>query len=130
MAKHEYFNIVITGCRKPNGQKMTKAQRKLVRAYIKKFSNIKSNVRFLIGCANGVDKVARRYCKRKGIPYKKFKADWSQGSSAGHCRNAEMVLIARMGLAFWDGHSGGTKDCIDRVKQKKRPIHIARLDMV
>lgn len=130
MVKHEYFNIVITGCRKPDGKRMAKSQRRLVRSYIKKMYKIRPNVRFLIGCAEGVDKVARRYCRKKGIPYKKFKADWKQGNHAGHMRNADMVNIARQGLAFWDGKSPGTRDCIERLNRKKRVVHIARLDYV
>ncbi len=122
--------IVITGCRKVLGRKLRSKQRKLIRSQIKKYTKIYPGVEFLIGCAYGVDEVARRYCKRKGIPYRKFKADWDQGMAAGHMRNQEMVYLANFCLAFWDGKSTGTKDCITRAYTKKIPVTVLRLDLL
>ena len=67
------------------------------------------------GGASGVDTMAERYGNEKGIPVKKFNADWKKyGRSAGPVRNKEMAeYVGEKGalIAFWDFQSKGSSTC-------------------
>jgi hypothetical protein len=61
------------------------------------------------------DALAKQVCEEEGIPCETRKANWRQyGSFAGFLRNAEMLdeFNPDLVLAFWDGFSSGTKNCI------------------
>lgn len=70
------------------------------------------------GTARGVDQMGERWAKERGIPVKRFPADWERyGKSAGYRRNEQMALYADGLIAFWDGESRGTKHMIDLAKE-------------
>lgn len=81
--------------------------------------------KIISGGARGVDTYAKQYAERYNIPFQEFKPDWKKyGKGAGHVRNQEMVDIADMVVALWDGKSKGTKSTIDKANKKGIPVVI------
>ena len=81
-------------------------------------------VQVVVGdCKTGADKFARVWGNRKP---EKYEADWnSYGMAAGPKRNTEMVASgADLCLAFWDGRSRGTHDCIQKAVRAGIPVRI------
>lgn len=76
------------------------------------------------GCPNGVDREVLIYFE--GWPELKiFKADWGKhGKKAGPIRNKAMIDDADALVAFWDGKSRGTKNCIRCATDKGIPVLI------
>lgn len=65
------------------------------------------------GTAKGPDQLGERWAKAHGIPVKLMPADWkANGKGAGFLRNQEMARVATHLVAFWDGHSAGTRHMI------------------
>ena len=66
------------------------------------------------GCS-GVDAMADFWASSNELDAQKFPADWEKhGKSAGPRRNQEMAKHATHCIAIWDGHSGGTRDMIEK----------------
>jgi len=81
------------------------------------------------GTAVGVDRMGEIFAELTKIPVKQFPADWKKyGKSAGYRRNEEMVAYADRVIAFWDGHSRGTKHTIDITEKANKPLTIWRFD--
>lgn len=81
------------------------------------------------GMARGADTVGYNWAKENNIPIKKFFANWDQlGKKAGYLRNVEMGEYADALLAFWDGHSKGTRHMIDIMKRLKKPYLVISYD--
>lgn len=77
------------------------------------------------GACRGADSLAESYARSRGLLVESYPADWDRyGRSAGPKRNAKMVGIANAVVAFWDGKSSGTRDTIDKAKQKNIPLRI------
>lgn len=74
---------------------------------------------FVGDCPTGADKYARDYAEMHGIGLVVFKADWNaHGKAAGPKRNQELVdSEPDLVLAFPQGESRGTNDCIRRAKK-------------
>jgi predicted Rossmann fold nucleotide-binding protein DprA/Smf involved in DNA uptake len=92
--------------------------------------NIDNYVDFLPECvisggARGVDSIAEKWAKGKGVETVIFRPDYAQfGRSAPLKRNHTIVEAADMVIAFWDGKSRGTKYTIDLAKKMKKNIKI------
>ncbi len=81
------------------------------------------------GCANGVDKLGELWASVRGIPVKRFPADWqSNGKAAGPIRNREMAKYAEALVAIWDGQSRGTKNMIEEATKRGLLVHVHRTD--
>ena len=79
-------------------------------AYLAKYEDLT----IITGMATGPDMMAYDYAQFHDMPVLEFPADWNRfGKSAGYRRNAEMLKSGTHLLAFWDGHSKGTKNMID-----------------
>lgn len=77
------------------------------------------------GTARGADRLGERYAKEKGYQLRQFPADWdTHGRSAGPIRNGEMAKNADALIAFWNGHSSGTKNMIETAKRYGLPVRI------
>lgn len=77
------------------------------------------------GTARGADRLGERYAKEKGYQLRQFPADWdAHGRSAGPIRNGEMAKNADALIAFWNGHSSGTKNMIETAKRYGLPVRI------
>lgn len=78
------------------------------------FLRNKTTTEIVSGGASGADKLGECYAAEKGIPVKRFPAEWDKfKKSAGYIRNEQMALYADALIAFWDGKSKGTKHMID-----------------
>lgn len=79
------------------------------------------------GTANGADKLGERYAKAKGLPVKRFPADWNRyGKAAGHIRNKRMAEYADACVVFWDGESRGAKNMIDCARELNVPTMVVK----
>jgi len=75
--------------------------------------------------SQGIDKLAEKYAKDKGLDLVIFPVNWDRyGKSAGYKRNMKMVEYADSLLAIWDGISAGTKHMIDIAKNHKLKVWI------
>lgn len=76
-------------------------------------------------CKEGVDRLGEEWAGRKGIPVKRFPADWNQyGRRAGPLRNREMAKYADALIAIWDGESRGTRNMIDEALREKLEVYV------
>jgi len=67
------------------------------------------------GCARGADACARKAAEELGLDCKTHVADWKGlGRAAGPERNRRIVADADACVAFWDGRSPGTLNCIQQ----------------
>ena len=77
------------------------------------------------GGARGVDKMGEVYADACKIPLKQFIADWVQfGKPAGPIRNAEMADYADALIAVWDAKSTGTRNMIENMNRRGKPVHL------
>ncbi len=92
------------------------------------------------GGAKGVDSLAERFSREVlGKEPTVFEADWQDFSEpckkktgkygtynalAGFKRNTMIVEHSDLVIAFWNGQSRGTKDTIDKAKQRSIPTII------
>lgn len=80
------------------------------------------------GGAVGVDTYAAELAAALGIPVRTFWPDYEKyGKKAPLVRNLEIVEYADEVLAFWDGHSAGTRHTIAACIQKGKPVRIIPL---
>jgi len=77
------------------------------------------------GGARGADSLAEFYAKKHGIKPVVFEANWiAFGKPAGNIRNTSIVNYCDQLIAFWDGHSSGTKDSINKAKAQGKLLKI------
>ena len=77
------------------------------------------------GGAKGIDSCAKEYAIKNRIKITEFLPQYEKyGRIAPLKRNDLIIDYSDMVLAFWDGHSRGTKYVIDNCKRKNKPIKI------
>lgn len=77
------------------------------------------------GGAIGVDTLAEKYADRMDIPKVIIRPDYKKyGKLAPLVRNKQMVDMADMVIAIWDGKSRGTKNTIDYAISINRRLKI------
>lgn len=80
------------------------------------------------GGARGADKMGEKWAELRGVPVKRFEADWdARGKAAGPIRNSEMADYGEALVAIWDGNSTGTKDMIMKARKRGLPVYIHRI---
>ncbi len=90
-------------------------------------SNIKDDIAVVCGKARGADTLGEQYAKEHGYMVQYFPADWKRyGKAAGYIRNTEMAKNADALLAFWDGHSLGTRHMIEIARKHGLNVRIKR----
>lgn len=98
---------------------------------------------FVSGMAQGPDIFIVNWSKEHGWRWSEFPADWANldvpgaiikpgprgdyNARAGFTRNQDMANVSTHGLGFWNGSSTGTKDMVDRCKQKQINLRIIRI---
>lgn len=81
------------------------------------------------GGAKGIDTCAKNYALVNKIKLTEFLPEYDQyGKFAPLKRNLKMIDYADIVIAFWDGHSKGTKYVIEHCKKINKPIKIFNLD--
>jgi predicted Rossmann fold nucleotide-binding protein DprA/Smf involved in DNA uptake len=77
------------------------------------------------GGAQGVDNIAEKWAKDKGIKTMIIRPDWQRfKGGAAIRRNHTIVEAADMVLAFWDGKSKGTKYTIDLAQRIGKAVKV------
>ena len=77
------------------------------------------------GGAIGVDTLAEKYADKMDIPKVIVRPDYKKyGKLAPLVRNKQMVDMADMVIAIWDGRSRGTKNTIDYAISINRRLKI------
>jgi hypothetical protein len=77
------------------------------------------------GGAKGADSLAEIFAKENNINLIVFKADWDKyGKRAGFIRNCDIIDACDSCIAFWDGHSAGTKHDIELCRKKGKECKI------
>lgn len=81
------------------------------------------------GYARGVDTVGEAWSLINGLGYAKpFPANWDRfGNAAGHVRNLEMSEYADALISVWDGKSRGTRDMINIMVDRNKPVYVHQL---
>lgn len=117
------MNVLVCGSRTMTDYEVTIDYVKKV--FDKLHIDFSDQIRFLSGGAIGPDRHIIAFALTHKIPYTVFKPQWKRyGRGAGLIRNVEMVDIANMVIAIWDGKSKGTKHTIEYAKGKKLPVYI------
>jgi hypothetical protein len=82
------------------------------------------------GGASGADALASECCLRLGVPCEVYKAKWSvYGKAAGPIRNAVMIATKPdLVVAFWDGRSRGTLDCMTQARAAGIAVKVVAYD--
>lgn len=82
-------------------------------------------ISIVTGMARGADAAGLQFAKTNNVFFYAFSADWdTHGKGAGFIRNKQMGDFADGLLAFWDGHSRGTKHMIDYMTSLKKPVYV------
>jgi len=77
------------------------------------------------GGGSGINAIAEDYADRHRISKLVLRPDYKKyGTVAPLKRNDEMVDLADSVIAVWDGVSKGTKDTIDRAKERKKSLTV------
>ena len=75
------------------------------------------------GGATGVDTSAKKYALANDIKLTEFVPEYRKyGKFAPLIRNAQIIDNADLVIAFWDGKSKGTKNVIEKCKQRGVPV--------
>jgi YspA, cpYpsA-related SLOG family len=73
----------------------------------------------------GADRIADSQARMLGLEVERHPARWKLGKKAGPLRNREMLETRPdLVLAFWDGESRGTKDCMDEAARRGIPLEV------
>jgi len=83
------------------------------------------------GCARGADRLGEEWATVRGVPVRRFPAEWERhGRAAGRIRNAQMIadaIAAPQGgcvIAVWDGRSPGTRHTIELALQRGLAVYV------
>jgi hypothetical protein len=86
-------------------------------------------VTIISGGARGADKLGEQYANMNLLDLEIYPAKWDKyGRSAGYRRNEQMAKVATHLLAFWNGHSRGTKHMIDLAHKHGLHVHTVIYD--
>lgn len=92
---------------------------------------VSTNDEIVSGGARGADRLGETYAKRNNIPLKIFNADWDNlGKKAGVVRNAQMADYADEAIVFWDGQSRGSKNMIDNMTKRNKPVKVIKYSVL
>ena len=78
------------------------------------------------GGANGADKMSVEWARKNSVETLVFLPDHNKFKQAFHHRNRLIVEASEMVIAFWNGHSTGTKYTVDYAHKMKRLVRIVR----
>ena len=78
------------------------------------------------GGAIGADKMGERWARSNGIQTQVFYPDHKKYRHPYHHRNRLIAEACDHLIAFWNGHSTGTKYTIDYAKRIGKPVTVIR----
>jgi hypothetical protein len=80
------------------------------------------------GCAIGPDRFGEAWARRRGVPVKTFRPNWTLlGAAAGPVRNKAMAAYGDVLVAFWNGVSPGTDNMIKTMRRLGKPVVVFEL---
>jgi hypothetical protein len=83
------------------------------------------------GGAKGPDTYGEEWAATKGYEVERIVPDWEKyGKAAGLKRNTLLVDACDAVAIFWDGHSKGTLDTLEKVKAKDVPLWLTRWALI
>ena len=86
---------------------------------------------FISGGCRGADKIGERYAKENGFSLRVLTADWQKhGKAAGPIRNEQMSQEGDFFICFWNGKSRGTKNMLENIRIKEKPVRIMIIETV
>ncbi len=79
-------------------------------------------------CPTGIDAAAQRWAESRGLPVKRFPADWRGplGRGAGPARNAGMAAYGEALVAVPSPTSRGTWDMVNKARAAGLPTFVYR----
>ena len=84
-----------------------------------KLNTLENITSIISGGAKGADSLAEQYALQHSIDVVVIKPDWKRyNRGAGLVRNKEIVDMADLVVAFWNGKSKGTLDVIEYSKKQ------------
>lgn len=87
------------------------------------------NIEIVSGGARGVDNMAEKWARSRGIFCEVYPANWKRfGKRAGMMRNAQMAEVGDELVAIWDGESRGTAAMIAMMRQRGKPVTVYGYD--
>jgi len=80
----------------------------------------------ITGSASGVDAVATKAARAKGIPVHVIPASFDELSDAARsaARNQRLIDACDVLVAFWDGSSKGTRATVERALDSGKEVHV------
>lgn len=88
-------------------------------------NGINDEIAIICGKAKGADTLGEQYANERGYAVHAYPADWHHyGKAAGFIRNKEMAQNADALVAFWDGHSRGTKNMIELAQRHQLKLRV------
>jgi ABC-type Fe3+-hydroxamate transport system substrate-binding protein len=96
------------------------------RELLKRIAELPEGTTVIHGDARGPDRVAGALAEAFGMKVTAVSADWlKHGRAAGPIRNTAMLdMKPDLVIAFWNGHSRGTKNTIDQAEARGIPVEI------
>ena len=88
-------------------------------------------IMIISGGARGADSLGERYAEEKGLPCKRYPANWDKyGKKAGYLRNLEMAEVANACIAFpcSNSENKGTEMMIRIAKEKHLLVRVVKDD--
>ena len=117
------FRLIVAGSRDFNNYELLKQKCDTLLSQ----KRLTHSIVIISGTARGADRLGERYAAERGYRVERFPADWERdGIAAGPIRNSQMAAHADALVAFWDGHSRGTKDMIERAEKHNLPIRVVK----
>ena len=117
------FRLIVAGSRNFNNYELLKqkcdsllSQKRLTHSIV-----------IVSGTARGADTLGEQYAHERGYAVERYPADWKHdGKAAGPIRNSQMAAHADALVAFWEGKSRGTRDMIEKAKERNLLVRIVR----
>ncbi len=79
-------------------------------------------------CIRSPDILADKWARQNRVYRVPVPAEWQKhGKAAGPIRNADLIAICDVLIAFWNGTSSGTRDIINQAKQTMTEIFVIRV---
>lgn len=83
-------------------------------------------LKVISGGAKGADLLAETWARRNGVETQIFLPDHKRYKHAYHHRNRLIAEACDELIAFWDGHSTGTRYTIEYARRIGKPVTIVR----
>lgn len=117
------FRVIVAGSRDFNNYELLKQKCDTLLSQ----KRLTHSIVIISGTARGADRLGERYAADRGYRVERFPAGWDRdGIAAGPIRNTKMAAHADALVVFWDGKSRGTRDMIEKAKERNLHVRIVK----